>query len=158
MSKNRFRSLLFALAAGVPLILAGSAMAQHQHSMTQRDEGMAGMTQQDRGQALKVGKKGEITFSEETRAGDVTLKPGRYTIQHRVEGEDHFIHFTQVTERVPGYAIGGGVPVAHPGEVKCRLEPLQTKAPRTTVYTNTDGGVRRITKIIVAGENVAHLL
>lgn len=76
------------------------------------------------------------------------LRPGRYTFQHRVEGEGHFVHFTEL----------GGTAKAHPGEVSCRLEPLGAKAKRTAVYTSTEGGITRITKIVVAGENVAHLL
>lgn len=155
MNRNRFRNPFFGFAAAALLLLARPVIAQHNHGMAQQDPGMA---QQNRGQALKAGKKGEITFSKELQAGDVTLKPGRYTIQHRVEGDNHFIHFTQVTEPVAGYSVGGEAPIAHPGEVKCRLEPLQTKASRTMVYIDTEGGVNRITKVIVTGENVAHIL
>ncbi len=108
-------------------------------------------------QMIKVGKKGDITFDTPTKVGDLTLKPGRYFVQHRVEGSDHFVHFTEVT-KPSGYShTGGGAPKAHPGEVKCRLEPLGSKAPTTAVYlTNEDGG-RRVTKIVIGGENVAHV-
>lgn len=104
---------------------------------------------------MKVGKKGETTFDKETMVGDLTLKPGRYTFQHRVEGDDHFVHFTEVTKGV-GYG-GGSAPKSHPGEVKCRLETLPAKAGQTTLYYNDEGGVHRLTRIEVAGENVAHL-
>jgi hypothetical protein len=122
------------------LVAAGSASAaQHEHT-------------------LKVGKKGEVTFDKETRVGDLTLKPGRYFFQHRVEGEDHFVHFTQVTEEHPyGGAGGGGVPIAHPGEVKCKVEPLSKKVEATTPELVTEGGVNRVTRVEVAGENVAHV-
>lgn len=138
MKKRQFLSPFFAAAAAALLLLVSSAVAQHEH-----------------GQVLKVGKKGEMKFDKETRI--VVLKPGLYTFQHRIEGEDHFVHFTQVTEPSYSSKSGGGVPKAHPGEVKCRLEPLQAKAPRTEVHATTDGGVVRITKIIVRGENVAHI-
>lgn len=140
MKKRRFWGLFFSAVAVALLLLASSAVAQHEH-----------------GQVLKVGKKGEMKFDKETRIGDVVLKPGLYTFQHRVDGEDHFVHFTQVTE--PSYysKIGGGAPKAHPGEVKCRLEPLPKKASRTEVHIDAEGGVSRITKIIVGGENVAHV-
>lgn len=79
---------------------------------------------QGKEQAIKVGKKGEIHFSEQTVVGDVTLKPGDYIFQHRIEGEDHLVHFTQVTEKLyPGSSVGSAK--AHPGEVKCKLEPRQ---------------------------------
>lgn len=105
--------------------------------------------------AMKVGKTGEITFAQETQVGDVTLKPGRYKFQHRVEGSDHFVHFTQWTKPYP---VGSsGTPKAHPGETKCRIEELSKKVSQTTVYTSSESGVNRITKVEVGGENVAHL-
>lgn len=140
MKRRQFWGPFFAAAAAALLLLASSAVAQHEH-----------------GQVMKVGKKGEMKFDKETQIGDVVLKPGLYTFQHRVEGEDHFVHFTQVTE--PSYYTksGGGVPKAHPGEIKCRLEPLPKKTSRTEVHTANQGGIVRITKIIVGGENVAHV-
>lgn len=33
-------------------------------------------------QVVKVGKKGEITFSEPTQVGDTILPPGHYVFQH----------------------------------------------------------------------------
>lgn len=108
-------------------------------------------------QALKVGKKGDIALTTETMVGNMMLKPGRYRIQHRVEGEDHFIHFTEVTGHDVYGTHGGGVPKAHPGEVKCKLEPLPKKAKATTIYIDSEGGMSRLTKVEIAGENVAHL-
>lgn len=140
MKRRRFWGLFFSAAAAALLLLASSAVAQHEH-----------------GQVLKVGKKGQMKFDKETRIGDVVLKPGLYTFQHRVDGEDHFVHFTQVTEPSYSSKIGGGAPKAHPGEVKCRLEPLSAKVSRTEVHTAMEGGVVRITKVIVGGENVAHV-
>ena len=111
----------------------------------------------NREQALKVGKKGDIKLTTETMVGNIMLKPGRYKIQHRVEGEDHFIHFTEVTGPDVYGTHGGGVAKAHPGEVKCKLEPLPKKAEFTTVYIDSEGGMSRVTKVEIAGENVAHL-
>jgi hypothetical protein len=105
-------------------------------------------------QTLKVGKEGYVTFDVETKVGDLTLKPGNYIFEHRVVDGEHFVHFTEVTR--PRKA--GSVPVSHPGEVKCRLEPLDTKARQTIIiYANTEGSVARITRIIIKGENVAHV-
>jgi hypothetical protein len=105
-------------------------------------------------QMLKVGKEGYVTFGAKTIVGDLALKPGNYIFQHRVAGGEHFVHFTEVTN--PRKA--GSVPVSHPGEVKCRLEPLDRKARQTIIiYANTEGGVWRITRIVIKGENVAHV-
>jgi hypothetical protein len=107
-------------------------------------------------QVLKVGKKGDVSFDAETKVGDLTLKPGRYFVQHRVVGSDHFVHFTEVTKEHPYARSGGGMPKAHPGEVKCRLEPLTAKASETAVYWTKEDGAVRVTKIVIRGENVAH--
>ncbi len=106
---------------------------------------------------MKVGKKGDVTFAKETVVGDLTLKPGRYIFEHRVEGEDHFVHFTEVTKGYGYSGTGGGAPKAHPGEVKCKLEPLSKKVEATTLYTEQEDGTQRLTRAEVAGENVAHV-
>jgi hypothetical protein len=109
-------------------------------------------------EVIKVGKKGEVMFSQETQVGDLTLKPGHYQMQHRVEGSDHLVHFTELkgVHRDP-YHESAPMGAAHPGEVKCRLEPMNAKASQTAVTTTTEGGVRRITRIEIRGENVAHV-
>ena len=107
-------------------------------------------------QTPRVGKKGDVTFKAETAIGDVTLKPGRYFFQHGVVGDDHFVHFTEVTKPLGKNA--GGFPVSHPGDIKCRLEPLDRKARQTIIiYAATEGGTQRITRIVIKGENVAHV-
>jgi hypothetical protein len=109
-------------------------------------------------QVVKVGKKGEIMFSQDTQVGDLTLKAGHYQMQHRVEGSDHMVHFTELKGmHNPPYHTTGPTGVAHPGEVKCRLEPMSAKAKETAVTMNTEGGVYRIIRIEIAGENVAHV-
>ena len=136
-------------------LLGGAALmaAQHEHKTT----------------TLAVGSKGDVTFTSEVRIADVVLKPGRYYIEHRVEGsvlprriETHYIHFTEVTqqEHQRREAVRdsiSGKTIAHPGEIECELEALKGKASKTTVFTTTDDGIRRITRIEIAGENVAHI-
>lgn len=108
--------------------------------------------------SIKVGKKGDIMLSQETKVGDLTLKPGHYQIQHRVVGTDHMIHFTELKGMHSNpYYPTGPTGTAHPGEIKCRLEPMATKASQTTVFTEEEGGMRHITKIEIKGENVAHV-
>jgi hypothetical protein len=131
--------LLLSLSIAAAAFLYTSAMAiaaEHEH-------------------AMKVGKTGEVAFSQETRVGDLTLKPGRYQLQHRVEGSDHFIHFTELVKNTPLYPTSA--PKAHPGEMKCRLEPMDKKVSQTTIYTTAEGKAERITRVEIAGENVAHL-
>lgn len=106
---------------------------------------------------LKVGKNGQMTFDTETKVGDLTLKPGRYRFQHRVEGEEHFVHFTQWTAQNPYRPGETGAPKAHPGEVHCRLEPLAKRVTQTKVTLQKEGGAYRLVRVEVAGENVAHL-
>lgn len=138
------------------LWIAGPAAAQHQHPQP-ADTGAKATTAAKDEQGLKVGKKADLEFGVETAVGEIRLKPGRYQIQHRVDGADHFVHFTEVTKALPS-GSAGGVPMAHPGEVKCRLEPLEKKASTTTVYTVKEGETaRRVTKVLIGGENVAHV-
>ena len=109
-------------------------------------------------QIIKVGKKGEMMFNQETKIGDITLKPGHYQMQHRIDSTDHMFHFTELkgVHRSP-YLLSAPTGEAHPGEVRCRLESLTAKASQTAVFVDTEGGVRRITKIEIRGENVAHV-
>jgi hypothetical protein len=43
------------------------------------------------------------------------------------------------------------------GEVECKLEPLNAKVKRTQVVFAEEHGAKRITRIEIRGENVAHL-
>lgn len=108
-------------------------------------------------QEVKVGKTGEVMFTTEIRIGDVTLVPGHYRLEHHTEGSDHFVQFTLMkgihNPNEPGRPTG----FAEAGKIKCRLEPLNQKVRQTTVYSREEDGRRRVARILVAGENVAHL-
>lgn len=108
-------------------------------------------------QAMKVGKKGDITFSTETTIGDLTLPAGNYRVQHRVHGAEHFIHFEALTNINNSYHQSSPGVKGHPGEVQCRLEPLNAKVHYTTVYSNKEDGTSRVTKVEIGGETVAHI-
>lgn len=105
---------------------------------------------------IKAGKKGDIELSQDTKIGDVTLKPGHYQIQHRVSGSDHFVHFTAYKGH-RSISSWGPATVVDAGEIKCQVEPLAKKADVTEVHTVEEAGVRRITKVVIRGENVAHI-
>lgn len=118
------------------------------------------VTAQEKEQVFKVGKKGDIHFSEPTAVGDVVLKPGHYQFQHRVANEEHYIDFTElkhVAQRQEHYAGMGIIGAVHPGGAKCKLEPLGKKSEETKIYVDTSSGQRRLIRIEIKGENVAHL-
>lgn len=107
-------------------------------------------------QTIKVGKTGDIVFSEKTMVGDVTLAPGHYYLKHELVGSDHFVNFVQQKHVNQHDLTSKMMGAAHPGMTKCAIEPLSKKAQQTAVTIDTVDGVRRITRIEIAGENVAH--
>lgn len=98
-------------------------------------------------QTSKVGKKSEITLRADSRVGDQVLVAGRYRVQHRTEGEEHFVRFIRLYDRQRAET-----------DVKCRVEPEARKIRQTSVHVDTAGGMRRITRIAVKGENRSHWL
>lgn len=109
--------------------------------------------------ALKVGKKGEITLTQQTKVGDRMLEAGTYVVQHRASHGDHFVRFLELkqveystTEISNTYTEQDNV-----GEIKCRIEPATAPIRETNVYTVNEGGAPRITKVAIKGENVIHV-
>lgn len=127
MKLNRIWLSLFLAIALVMFYAGGSAMAG------EHDHG------------IKTGKKGETTFKSPTKIGDFLLEPGRYKFQHRADGGSHFVHFTSLKSRKDSV------------DVECKLEPLNSKSKYTGVTVIDEGGIRRVTRLQVRGENVAHL-
>ena len=131
------------------LALAGFTVtaAQHSHGGTTPDMQAQGRgstpTYPDR--TLKVGKKGEVTFDTETYVGGATLEAGKYRLQHRATGSDHFIAFTQQLRSGPTV------------EVRCELEPIRHKVSRTFVRLRNTGTSIQLVRVEIAGENVAHV-
>ena len=133
------------LLATILIIVVGGVLLGASYAFCQDDMHQHAQHQQ-MSQQIKVGKTGDMRFDEETRVGDLVLPPGEYRFVHRVAGEDHFVQFVRAGKSTQ---LGG---------VKCQLEPLAKKASRTAVFaTEEGGGARRITRIEVAGENVAHV-
>jgi len=157
MQAKRFMPSTIAAVSGLLWTVAGGAAAQHQHTPPADSRPAAQpLAPENAEQALKIGKKGDVEFRVQAVVGEMRLEPGRYQMQHRAEGDAHFVHFTEVSKGLPSGG-GGGVPKAHPGEVQCRLEPLDKKVSSTTIYTVTEGEARRVTKALIRGENVAHI-
>lgn len=108
--------------------------------------------------AMKVGKTGDVTFDKETKVGDLTLKPGRYMLQHRIEGREHVVHFTEWSQRTPWSPITlRDYAKADAGEAECGVEELNKTVAETTIWTTDEGNGVRVTKVEIAGENVAHM-
>ena len=151
-AKRINRSMVAAVSSLLWTVAAGAA-AQHQHAPSPRNRAsMRAPTPAKAERVLKVGKKDDVEFTVETLVGEMRLKPGRYVLQHRVVGGDHFVHFTEIDTAGMGSGAKG-----HPGEAKCQVEPLDRKVESTTVYTTREGEAQRVTKVLIRGENVAHV-
>lgn len=134
------------------LCMAGPAIAQEPQPAADKSSQASATSGEE---TLKVGKKDDVEFREETLVGEMRLKPGHYQVQHRVEGSDHFVHFTEVGK---SSHYDRGVDQGHPGNLKCRLEPLPDKVKETTVhYVRGESGSWKITKVLIRGENAAHV-
>jgi VCBS repeat-containing protein len=113
---------------------------------------------------MKTGKKGEITLTQPTKIGNLTLQPGTYVVQHRVSGDDHFVRFMELKKltelNVVPESMGWYTYTAenNAGEVKCQVKPAAGTIEATTVTIATDGGTPRITQIAIKGENMLHVL
>jgi hypothetical protein len=112
--------------------------------------------------ALKVGKKGEITLTRQTKIGNIVLQPDTYVIQHRVSGGNHFVRFVELKQVEAQPANAEQSPYTYTeadkaGEVNCRIEPAAGPVKETTAYTVADGGKVRITKVAIKGEDVLHV-
>ena len=161
MQVKRFVRPVIAVASGL-LWTAVGAVAQHQHTTPAASRPAAQAPAPEKAeQALKVGKKGDVEFRVQTVVGEMKFQPGRYLLQHRVDGDAHFVHFTEISKGLPqGHArvgYGRDAPIAHPGEVQCRLEPLDEKVSTTAIHTVQEGEASRVTKVFIRGENVAHV-
>ncbi len=145
MTVNRFVPTTIGALYCLLLAAAVASAAQHQHVPPPPPGPSAQAETPDKaGTEIKVGKKGDVEIRVETLVGELRLKPGHYQFQHRAEGPDHFVLFKEVTKGTPY-------------EVKCRLETLDRKASTTTIHLGEEGGSPRVTKVVVRGENVAHL-
>ncbi len=129
------QTMLLTLGCLLSMTTAAFAAEHHEHS-------------------LKVGKKGEITLAQQTKAGDQLLKPGTYLVQHRVSGSDHFVRFVELKRANTRF---------HPyternaGEIKCRVEPAAAPIKKTMVFIAHEDGGDRITQVVIKGEDVVHV-
>lgn len=145
------RAFSFACAIGFLSWITGAAVlrAQHHQAPQQGHEHQKAMQGHEQEQGMvEVGNKGEVSFAVETKVGDLTLRPGLYRFQHRVENGEHYVRFTELEKRgIKGVA----------GEVRCAIEPAGEEFSRTAIFSLDEGGVKRVTRIEVRGENAVHV-
>lgn len=115
-------------------------------------------SQKQKGETLTVGKKGEVHFTGEVKAGDTVLKPGMYQVQHLTEGEDHVIVFKEMSMPA-GYKMGNTPVGKEVARLKCQVEPVEKKVSNTKITLRTnDKGEKEIAEVQVAGEAFKHKL
>ncbi len=159
MRKNLAAVLLTSATVVLMAVAAVAQMAERGRPLPPGPKPPSATTQAE--QEMKVGKKDDVTFTKEVRVGDVTLARGKYRLQHRVDGSEHFVRFEALATTIPSAqksTAGLAVPASHADDVKCRLEALSEKVTATTVHLLSEADGQRITKILVRGENVAHVL
>jgi co-chaperonin GroES (HSP10) len=104
------------------------------------------------------GKKGEVHFATQVKAGDAVLKPGMYQVQHVVEGNDHVIIFKEM-DMPAGYKMGNTPVGKEVARIKCKIEPVAKKVGNTRITLRTNAaGEKEIAEVQVAGEAFKHLL
>lgn len=137
------------------LILATGAFAISTPGQDREHQPQAG---QKTGKDFTVGKKGEVHFNVEVKAGDAVLKPGMYQVQHIMEGSDHVIVFREM-EMAAGYKMGNTPVGKEVARVKCKVESVATKVNNTRITLRASaGGQKEIAEVQVVGEAFKHLM
>lgn len=97
-----------------------------------------------------TGKQAWVALQEETLVGDVVLKSGAYQIGYELQGGTHGFTFRMIGDTDLGTFVG------QPVTVPCRLEALPARVKHTRLTRIPDGARRRLVRIEIKGENVAH--
>ena len=104
------------------------------------------------------GKKGEVHFATQVKAGDAVLEPGMYQVQHVVEGNDHVIIFKEMGMPA-GYKMGNTPVGREVARIRCKVESVGKKVSNTRIALRTNAaGEKEIAEVQVAGEAFKHLL
>lgn len=105
-----------------------------------------------------IGKKGEVHFTTQVKAGDAVLKPGMYQVQHVMEGSEHVIVFKEVGMQA-GYKMGNTPVGKEVARIKCKVEPVTKAVNNTKITLRTNAaGEKQIAEVQVAGEKFKHLI
>jgi hypothetical protein len=93
---------------------------------------------------FKADKSSRVTFGSEIAFGKEILPKGRYVVEHRMEGNDHWIVFTPF-------------PKGKRVEVQARTSPASDPVNRIEILAFPDSKRFEIVRIHIPGENVDHL-
>ena len=89
----------------------------------------------------------DISFSTPIRVGDVLLPKGEYRVLRTMEGQEHVMVFKRLNTKKPVEA-----------RVKCQLQPLATKAPRTEqTYAFNAANERVLHTLVFRGDSAQHV-
>jgi hypothetical protein len=100
----------------------------------------------------------EITLTQATQAGTLTLQPDTYVVQHHASHGQDSIRFMRVKQsqklRLSRAYTGWytDTDLIKAGEVRCRVRPLSAKAQATAATVVTEGGKPRITEVMIKGK------
>lgn len=132
----------------VATVMPGLTALGHNHEALQKASG----------QEVIIGKKGQLHFTTQVKAGDTILKPGMYQVQHVTEGSDHVIIFKEVGMQA-GYKMGNTPVGKEVARIKCKVEPVTKKVSNTKITLRTNAaGEKEIAEVQVADEAFKHLL
>lgn len=104
-------------------------------------------------------ENGEITVTQPTMAGNLTLQPGLYAVKYHTSHGQHFIRFLKVerkqelslTRSYTGWYTATEMIKA--GEARCRVQPLRSKISATAVKVASENGTARITQVMIKGKS-----
>ena len=154
---NKVTATAKTMAAGALLILAAGMLGLP--ILAQDHKGHEGMADHKAmGKDVIIGKKGQVHFDAQVKAGDTVLKPGMYQVQHVMEGSDHVIVFNEVGMQA-GYKMGNTPLGKEVARIKCKVEPVTKKVSNTKITLRTNAaGEKEIAEVQVAGEAFKHLI
>jgi hypothetical protein len=97
----------------------------------------------------KIAEHRSITFNSPTVLGTTELPAGTYTVDHQMQGEDHYMIFRQADVRKSK---------AIEVKVKCNLVPLAEKAKRDEQrYIQNAKNQKVLTEITFRGDEATHV-
>jgi len=95
---------------------------------------------------MKNGRKGEISITAPVQVGDITLAPGDYIVQHRVQADEHLMYFTPKSD----------VTKEQSAPVTCELDPQSPRWRSSAVWLKLKDGNKAIEKIMIKDEKVVY--
>lgn len=110
---------------------------------------------------IQADEQGQFTITLPTKAGDSTLEPGAYAVQHHTSKGKDVIRFMlakterelQLTRAYTGWV--NKTELVKAAEVMVDARPA-AKAPATTMTIIHDNGIPRVTQITIKGKSAVY--